>query len=601
MVVRDCALRLMVAGGTACAVLTEALSLFHFIGRTGLVLGWAAILAAGAVYWRRYPPPRPKITVRPFEAAAVTAIAAIAAILALTAWLSPPNTFDAMAYHMPRIVYWAQSRTVAFFPTSYLSQISAPPLAEYLMLHTYILAGGDRLVNLVSVAAFLGCIAGVSAIASELKLDSRGQALAALLCATLPSGILQASGAKNDCLTALWLVCLVYFALRAEAPWAGFAAGLALATKGTAYLFAPPFAAAAFWIARTQGRRPRWTSVCAWMIAGILVINTPQYVRNLRFSGSPLGYDAPFDHGMFRWRNQHPGWKPTVSNALRHLSEQLGSGSTRWNRGVYDAVIRLHRALGIDPHSPDSPSWSTFNPPLNTRHESNANNRWHLLLMLLASLYAGWVAWRRDRRWLLYAAALGGGFLFFCLYLRWQPYSARLFLPLFVAGTPLAASMVHRRRLWVTVALCLFFLDAARGPLLQNWTRPLRGPRNLFSIPRDTAYFSDMPSAADAERSYREAADRVIRSDCRTAGIDIDNSQLEYPFQALLHERDPRILFLHTGVTNSTARYASPDQPAPCAVFCLECAGDPQKTALYSRIGPPKEVGRAVLFLAKGR
>jgi hypothetical protein len=600
--VRDCLLRLLVVFATAAALLTEILSPFHLIGRTALALGWAVLLAAGAAYVLRHPPLRPKIVIGPFEAAAAATCAIIVLLVALTAWLSPPNTFDAMAYHMPRIVYWAQAGSVAFFPTPYLSQISAPPLAEFLMLHTYVLTAGDRFVNLVSVLAFAGCIAGVSSVAAALKLNSRCQSLAALLCATLPSAILQASGPKNDCLTALWLVSLVYFALRADLPFAGLAMGLALATKGTAYLFAPALAAAAFWIGRMHGRRPKALRLCAWMIVGILLLNTPQYIRNLRFSGSPLGYDAPFAGGLFRWRNQHPGWKPTVSNALRHLSEQLGSSSPRWNRGVYQAVIRFHGALGIDPHSPESPWWSAYQPPANTRHEANANNRWHLLLVFLASLYAAFSARRRDYAWLLYAAALGGAFLCFCWYLRWQPYSARLLLPLFVAAMPLAAAAAGRvLPLWALALVSLFFLDAARLPVLQNWTRPLRGPRNLFTIPRDAAYFSDVPSPADAERSYRQAVDRVARSGCETIGIDIGENQLEYPFQALLRERDPRVRFQHTGVAGATLRYALPSPPAPCAVFCLECAGQPRKLTLYSPIGPPAQMGRAILFLRPGR
>ncbi len=605
---RDCLLRLLVLAATAAALLTEILSPFHLVGRTALALAWAALLAAGAAYLLRHPPSRPKLTFHPFETAAVAACAVIILPVALTAWLSPPNTFDALAYHMPRIVYWAQAGSVAFFPTPYLSQISAPPLAEYLMLHTYVLSGGDHWVNLISVLAFVGCIAGVSAVAAALQLNSRTQALAALLCATLPSAVLQASGPKNDCLTALWLIALVYFTLRRNLPYAALALGLALATKGTAYLFAPPLAAAAFWIGwrakpPAPPGRPRPPAreaarACAWMLAGILLLNTPQYIRNLRFSGSPLGYDAPFAGGLFRWRNQPPGWKPTVSNALRHLSEQLGSGNPRWNRGVYNAVIRLDGALGIDARSPDSPWWSAYQPPANTRHEANANNRWHLLLIFLASLWAAWLARRRDFRWLLYAAALAAAFLGFCWYLRWQPYSARLFLPLFVAAMPLAAAAAGRTLpLWALAVMSLFFVDAARLPVLQNWTRPLRGPRNLFTIPRDSAYFSDMPFPAESERAYREAADRVARAGCQTVGIDIGENQLEYPFQALLRERDRRVRFQHAGVTGATLRYAAAVPPAPCAVLCLECAGRPGKLAQYSGLGPPVQLGRAVLFL----
>ena len=174
------------------SLLTEALSPFHLIARPALIAGWFLIVGAAAWWVVRHPFPLRRPVIRPLETVIVICVAAIVALLALTAWLAPPNTFDALAYHMPRIVYWAQARSVAFFPTTYLSQISSPPLDEFLKLHAYVLWGGDRLVNLVSVAAFAGCIIGVSAIAGALGLSARSQAFAALLCATLPSGILQA-------------------------------------------------------------------------------------------------------------------------------------------------------------------------------------------------------------------------------------------------------------------------------------------------------------------------------------------------------------------------------------------------------------------------
>ncbi len=175
-------------------------------------------------------------------------------------------------------------------------------------------------------------------------------------------------------------MCAVYFAARREAKWLALATALALATKGTAYLFLPPLLVyAVIVLPRRQ---------LAWIAAAVCLLNGPQYLRNLQLSGSPLGFDSAQGDGVFRWRNEHLTWKPVASNALRHASEQLGARSPGWNQAVYDAVVRIHRVLAIDPQDPDT-TWrlgARYAPPLNANHEANANNRWHLLLILAAAI-----------------------------------------------------------------------------------------------------------------------------------------------------------------------------------------------------------------------
>ncbi len=605
---RELALRWLILFGTATALLTELLSPFHLLRRGALAGAWIVVLAVGAVYLYVHPPELRRPKIRPFEGAIAAAILAIAFCVGLAAILSPPNSADAMAYHMPRVVYWAQSGSVAFFPTPYFNQISLQPLAEYLMLHTYLLTGGDHLINLVAFLGFLGSIVGVSAISAALGLGGRGQAFAALFCATLPNGILQASGAKNDWLLTLWLVSMVYFALRRDAPFLGLSLGLALATKGTAYLFAPPLLAAALLVGpgAIQGVRQEWRRLAAFLVGGVLLINTPQYVRNLRLSGSPLGPDSAHGDGVYRWRNEHPGWRSTVSNALRNLSEQLGARSPRWNQAVFRSVVRMHDALGLNPQDPDTTwPWARFEPPLNANHEANANNRWHLLLLGVAAAVA---ILRRRRTWMLYATGLLAGALLFCSYLKWQPYLARLELPLFVAGAPLAASLLDwgavKSRTWricgtiVAVLVCYFFADTGRRPALENWTRPLRGPRSLFVTARDDNYFSDMIQW-DNGAPYLEAVDRTARSGCGIVGIDIGQNQLEYPFQALLREQNPEVRFVHVGVENASARYSPPLPLRPCAVFCPDCAGIQKKIAMYGDVGQAVTIGHFLLFLKR--
>lgn len=590
--------------GFALLTITELLGALESIRRGPLIISWLIVAGCGAILiaLRR---PRFRIAPLPFDpvvALCVGGCAVILAITAVTAFLSPPNSADAMAYHMPRVVYWAEQASVRFFPTPYLNQIMLQPFAEYAMLHLYVLTGGDWLINLVQWFVSAVSIVAVSLAAGLFGAPRRGQAIAALFCATLPAGILASSGAKNDYVLAMWMVIAVCFAFRfadssraIDAVFLGAAIGLALLTKATAYLFLPWLILSIF-IARWHP--VPWRAATA-AIACALAINAPQFIRNYGLSGWVLGFDSAQGDGFFRWRNETFGWKQTVSNIVRNTSEQLGARSERWNRGVYEAAIGVHHALSIDPNDPATTwRWTTFGPPKNANHEANAPNTWRLAILLVIAIVLAWRApYRRERA--LYMAALVCGFVAFCAYLKWQPFLARLFLPLFAAAAPLAGIIGEIcpaiPALVVQVSLCLFLLDKARLPLIENWTRPLKGPASIFRVSRDDRYFADM-TQWNNRQSYVRSAHVISRSRCDVIGIDINNLQLEYPLMALVRERKPSARFVHTAVANPSSRYRPPVDTPPCMIACLDCAGDMARLNLYSNFGNSAIVGKFVVL-----
>jgi len=620
--IRDLFLRAVVAAGVAGFAITEVLGAFGAIRRIPLLLCWMAVVA-GAVFMFRSRPGRLDFRIRktsrdPVVAICVLGTEAILALTAITAALSPPNSWDALAYHMPRVVYWAEQGSVRFFPTAYLNQITLQPLAEYFMLHSYVLSGGDRLVNFVQWFGSLGSIVGVSSLGGLLGAGRRGQAIAALFCATLPSGILASSSAKNDYFMAMWLVASVYFAARfvrssktSDALACGAALGLALVTKATAYLFAPWLLIAVV----ATGAIPRARALTSRVLAGFasavilalllaLLINTPQYARNFQLSGSILGFDSPYGDGLFRWKNDTFGWRQTYSNILRNVSDQLGGRGEKWNRQVYAWTLRAHQRLGIDINDPAT-TWrfASFAPPQNTNHEANANSKWHILILWLATVVVARRAWRtRNIAPLLYAAALFCGFVAFCAYLKWQPYEARLFLPLLVAASPLAGLALDydprgfplHPHLVLQIVLCIFLLSTARRPALENWLRPLEGPASVFRVARDDRYFTDIAQLHNAA-AYQKSAQLLATWRCQAIAIDSTNLPLEYPLMALLREQQPGTTFVHAGVQNASRRLRPPVPGAPCAVVCLDCAGDQQRQALYSSRGAT-QVNEFIIF-----
>ncbi len=564
---REQLLRGVVLAGLWTVLTTELLSAFNALRPVPVFIAWLAF-AAILIYLGRHARPSFQLT-----GLLWLPTVAVLAITFTTALLSPPNSADAMAYHMPRVIYWTQQASVRFFPTPYFNQIMLQPFAEYLMLHSYLLSGGDHLINLVQWSASLISIIGVSLIAQRLGAGPAAQAFAAFFCATLPSGILASSGAKNDYVLAAWLVLLTLFLLRfvdtgetSSAWFASAALGLALLTKATAYLFAP-WILAAILLPHFRKLPHRRIILAAPLLA--LALNAPQYIRNLDLSGSIAGFDSAQGNGFFRWRNETFGWKPALSNLLRNTSEQIGSSSESWNNSVYDAVARIHSTFGIDLNDPAT-TWraSTFHSPRSTNHEADAANPLHLTILVLAV-----VVLHRNPRLMLYALALICGFIAFSAYLKWQPFMARLILPLFVLASPLPALIPLRKRYLQAAALafCLVLLYTTRYVALNNWTRPLRGPHSVFQLSRHQRYFADMTQWSNTA-DYLDAVDALKQSPCQTIGIDINGLQLEYPLQALLLERRPALQFVHVGVANASTKYLAPAAQPACAVVCLDCS-----------------------------
>ncbi|MBI3977567.1 MAG: glycosyltransferase family 39 protein [Chloroflexi bacterium] len=539
-------------------------------------------------------------TIPRFHAVLLGWLLSEAAILGVIALAAPPNTWDSMTYHMPRVVHWIQQGSVDHYPTSVLRQLYQNPWAELAILHLQVLSGGDRFANLVQWFSMVGSVVGASLIARQLGAGGRAQVFAALVAATLPMGILQATSTQNDAVVAFWLVCFVSFllAFRKQPRWAhalgvGAGLGLAVLAKGTAYLYAFPFLA---WFV-VSGRRaigPRFWLFALVVGAIALFLNVGHFWRNTAFFGFPL------DAGQESYVSESLSMRAFASTLARNIAIQLRTPLPEVNRLTEQAVLALHVALGADASDPRT-TWvgTAFQVSAASTHEDDAGNPLHLLLALLAIalLFCRLVnrsggahtgepgagastpnqgalparSWRcsartpgslrnstdsitagggRDRRVLVaYLTACTVAFLLFSL-LRWQPWNSRLHLPLFVLLAPFAATVlgaVLGRRVMGTIGVLLVL--ASLPALLQNETRPLVGDRSVLSVSRLDQYFVRRP---ELQTPYVQAAARIRASGCSEIGLYFGADDWEYPLWLLLREDGPqRVRIEHVYAENA--------------------------------------------------
>ncbi len=570
------------AFGVALTLITEGLSLWHHLTPAWLAASWALAVGIGVWAFRGLRPREPAARARPMPRGATWAVGAILVVTGVIAMLAPPNNWDSMTYHMPRVAHWSQNGSVAHYPTHILRQLWLGPWAEFAIMHLYLLTGGDRLANLVQWLAFAGCVVGSAIVAGELGGARRARGLAAMACATLPMAIAQASSTQNDLVASFWLLSLGYWVLRFRAApgvdtaiLVGSSAGLAALTKLPASFLAVPWLIAFVAIALPLGRRRALHSVLA-VVLSVVTLNAGHVSRTLPLVGDASAVPARVagspDQLPPIWTtyvNTTLDPRAVVSNVLRNATLHWAGPSERVNGWVEYAIVGVHRVMGFDPND----SRTTLGGPFPRfqvgpviLHEDFVGNP----LQFLAALVAVVIIWRRRetfptpvRGWAFLSVA---STIAFAVALKWQPWNSRLHLPLFVLASPLIGiAFEGRRRLaatWATV-FCLVALPS----LGVTWPRALVGPGSVLTLPREAQRFRNHPKLYPV---YGAAVDVVRDMRCARVGLVLDWDGFEYPFWPLLRTRIGEAVRLeHVLVENASGRLARSFEDRPCAVLVV--------------------------------
>jgi hypothetical protein len=491
----------------------------------------------------------------------------IALVLLVIALAAPPNTWDALTYHMPRVLHWVQNRSLAFYASNNGRQIHLSPGAEYLILHFQLLAGSDRFADCVQWSAMAVSLLGVSWIARGLGAGVKGQALAALLCATIPMGIFQATSAQNDYAAAAWMVCFVAIGMElarwpqcdphsprtrlALAAAMGASLGLALLTKATAYILLPPLV---LWLGLAVPLKFRQRIVAgAVMVVVACLINLGFFARNFAASGKILGPgEENVDGVIHRYDNEQINARVIASNVIRNVAIQFQLPWDDCNAAVERLVARLHEAIGADPSDPRT---TLTNQSFGLGPRDSEDGAQAIIVMVLTvAAVATLKKVPSPTRWRIaaYFGCVVVAFLLFCAYLKWQPWHTRLHLPLLVLLIPAIAAVIDQG--WpraIAGPVAVVALIAAIPALLANPTRPLLGSYSVLTTPRLTQYFA---SAAlyDEQAIYERVARQIAERGCQRIALKMTHDDREYLLWVALKPLVPAARIRHVGVVNYT-------------------------------------------------
>lgn len=429
---------------------------------------------------------------------------------------SAPNSTDSMVYHLPRVMYWMQEKTL-FQDVVRNAHDYMPPFGQYILLHLYLIFDNDKLLFFSQWLAFVVTIVVSAAISRHLGANKQISAIASLLVASIPVAVMQATSTKIELIVTVLVVICTYIALRfrEENIWdylaIGFGLGLGVLTKQTFLIYAV-IPAGILFIKFLKLLKSKKSNVLFIPLICVIIILTQIrfFSQNLLLYGNASGSKDDYS-GLTNQSLTPTGISSNlIKNTMLHIPVPI------YTKQVEDILLSFHRIIGID----ISDCATTFcDPAFKFRiiraiypQEDIAANTPQLLLIFIAGfvLIRELIKRRIDYfELLIFTLAVFSYFAFSAL-LKWQPFHSRLHMPFFVIGVISSVTVLSKLKkglfilkgflvVSVSIAIPLIFLNVARSYISYNLfydnikflAMPLSDiPESFLIRPREQQYFN---------------------------------------------------------------------------------------------------------------
>lgn len=553
--------------------ITEILSLFQTLNFKSVLLFWSLILLYNTVVLFQN---KEKVkyfvdsVIRQifeifrkldrFEKYSLYSILVILILIFSQGILYPPNNWDSMTYHMPRIVSWISHQSVEHYSTNIIRQIYQPPFTEFVILHFNLLSFGDYFSNSVQFFFFVFSLFAVVAILDQCGLELKYKILSCLLLVTIPVAILEASNTKNDIVVSFFILSAIYFAIKSVKNvniknylFLGLSVGLGALTKGTAYIYFAPLVLifallVLFNLYKTENYKYIGFSIFALLI--FLLINSGHYIRNYKLNNNVLGLD---NKERQIYQNQKMTPKLLISNIIKNVGMHIGPYQD--NKVLKFTIDKYHSFADINLNN-SMTNYEKMNysgAPIVPTHENDAPNTIHFFLILLSLILIGFNFLKNFKD--INIAHLGlvlitMQVILFCLYLKWQPWHSRLHITLFFVSIPLICFVanIYNKYMKIKYLIVPILVFYAIYIILFNSTRPyIQG--SLISI-TDDRYKKYFANRLDLYTEYKGIKENLSSMNYRNIGVDLQDFDYEYPL--FIESYNKPINPIHINVSNFT-------------------------------------------------
>ena len=402
--------------------------------------------------------------------------------LLLLSIFTPPNNWDSMAYHLPRVDHWIQNKNIYPYPTNIVRQVLTSPLSEYMIANFQILTGTDAFSNLVQFASFIFILFSGTLILSLLKIGVKGQLFLLLALLSIPMILFQATTTQTDLLASFFFLSFILFTLlvlesennyKTNFIFLALSLTLGILTKYHIAIFAAPIVIYLLFVLIKKKNNTNIIFAVLISCLTIAIILVPLFLRNIYFFGSITGKDL-FDENA-TIVNSTISIQNMFSNNFKHIIDFISIPINGYNNLLFSLNHTLHNIIGISENTPGN-NWAgepfTINNYLN---EDTAGSIIHAALIIF-SLFLVFKSKQRTKLLLLFAYC----FIAFSLYgllFRYTPFDIRLLSPvlilLIIISTYIICTSITNK--FIINGLMFLFLFISIFPVYFNRAKPIIG------------------------------------------------------------------------------------------------------------------------------
>jgi hypothetical protein len=463
-------------------LLVEVFSFNNQLSFTSISIAWGIVaLGMGIFLWKKYSNIHFqtisfKTIEKKYQWLLIFGFVFVLLPLLLLSIFIPPNNWDSLAYHLPRIEHWIQNKNIYPYPTNLIRQIITPPFSEYILLQLRLLSGNDWFLNLLQYCSLIGVLFIATQLFQFLKINYKGQILLCAVLISLPMLIFQSTTTQTDLLSAFYLFAFILSSYlfvqennKESFIYSVIALSIGILTKYTIAIFALPFILYIIYhVLRQKNLSLLLFSATSSVIFAAIVLGPFLYRNYLSFES--LTGNEYFGASM---SNSKISLAYTISNSIKNIADFISVPVNAFNNLMLLFIDQIHLLIGITVNDKGA-NWNQMNFIVNNHlNEDSAGSLLHFIIFWgsLILLFRG-----KDKKWVvLYIAGLLLTFFIYSSIFRYSPWNNRLFLPLtllfMLASSYIFIKSIKNESLLFTIAV--FFLIISLFPVYMNRAKPI--------------------------------------------------------------------------------------------------------------------------------